>query len=158
MIGRPTRQGGTAPLFVVDAGFADAVSRHAWFSDKRGYIRARTDAGPTLLHRFVWHLQHGSAPPLLDHINCVKWDCRIENLRPATATLNSLNATQRKRKHHHLPRGVAWVPSKPSPYIARIRLDGKSKHLGAFPTPEQASAAYEKARAEAIANAGRRSQ
>jgi hypothetical protein len=98
----------------------------------------------------VWQIKHGSVPPMLDHINRVRWDCRLENLRPASHSLNNRN-TARLRTKHDLPRGVQRVPGfRTSPYAARIRDNGKIRHIGYFPTPELASAAYEEAYARAI--------
>jgi hypothetical protein len=101
-----------------------------------------------LLHRFVWQLKHGDCPPMLDHINGVQWDCRLENLRPADHSLNSLNLT-RRRSQNDLPRGVHPQPrSKSNPFFSQIQTGGHQKYLGSFPTPEAASAAYEQARSE----------
>jgi hypothetical protein len=158
MNGRATNRGGIAPLFVVDAEYAEAVSQHKWSNHSAGYLKARIGGKEFLLHRFVWQLKQGTLPPMLDHINGVKWDCRLGNLRPATSTLNQLNQTQPKHKHHHLPRGVHLRPRKANPYFAKIMEGGKQKYLGSFSTPELASAAYEQARATAITNEARRSK
>ena len=147
MIGRKTRRGGIAPLFIVDVEFAEEVERWSWMSHGKGYLYARVSGRNTLLHRFVWQLKHGDCPPILDHINGVKWDCRLENLRPATHSLNMLNLTRRRTKHD-LPRGVHHADGNANHFFAAIRVNGKQRHLGTFSTPEAASAAYEKARSE----------
>jgi hypothetical protein len=141
MNGRKTRRGGDAPLFVVDAEFAEQVGRWSWCDDGQGYLRATVNGKSVRLHRFVWSLRHGSPPSMLDHINGARWDCRIENLRPANHSLNGLNKT-RARTTHQLPRGVHNDKSnKTNPYYARLH----KQSLGSFPTPEQASEAYESA-------------
>lgn len=45
-----------------------------------------------------------------------------------------------------LPKGVSWSAQKGA-FIARIRMDGKERHLGTFHTVDAASAAYQAARA-----------
>lgn len=138
-------------MFIVDAEFAEAVGRYSWSSNADGYLNARIGGKTVVLHRFVWSLRHGDCPPVLDHINCVKWDCRLGNLRAATASLNNRNRTM-PRKKHDLPRGVSRAESKTSPFQASIRINRRKEHLGVFPTPELASAAYEEARARAISH------
>jgi hypothetical protein len=150
MIGRTTREGGVASLFIVDAEYAEAVGRHKWISKSGGYLKAVVDGEYTLLHRFVWRLKHGTVPPLIDHINGVGWDCRLSNLREASTLLNALNKTRHRRRKVSLPRGVRLGRSKANPYLAKITVAGKQRHLGSFSTPELASAAYERARESAI--------
>jgi hypothetical protein len=137
-------------MFIVDAEFASEVGRHSWVANSGGYMQAKIDGKQVVLHRFVWQLKHGDCPSMLDHINRVRRDCRLDNLRPATHSLNNLNCS-RKRPTNDLPCGVRPNPnSKPNPYRAEITVNRKPKHLGCFPTPELASAAYEEARARAI--------
>ena len=151
MNGRATNRGGIAPLFVVDAEYAEAVSQHSWFGHPAGYLWTTYGGKNVLLHRFVWRLAHGYDSPLIDHDNRCKWDCRISNLRKGSGTLNSLNAVKPKTKHHDLPRGVLLNKrSQLNPYQARIQIGGVRKNLGAFPTPDLASAAYEQAWSQAI--------
>lgn len=150
MNGRRTRRGGTAPVFVVDAEFADAVSAVSWVASSTGYLVGRVGTSVPLLHRFVWQLKHGDCPPILDHINEIKWDCRIENLRPATKSLNGLNRKRPNKKSSGLPRGVLASSSRRNPYYAQITVGGVTRHLGSFATADAASSAYEKARSEHI--------
>jgi hypothetical protein len=146
---RKSRFGTHQLFFVVDAEFAEQVSRMRWSKTSSGYLESFCpDTKKRLwLHRYVWSLTHGWYPPILDHINGVRWDCRVANLRPATSSLNSRN--RRVRRKHDLPRGVgvrcrlASVGSKR--FYARIRLSGKQVTLGYFSTPEEAGVAYEEA-------------
>lgn len=150
MIGRTTKRGGIAPMFIVDAEFGEEAGQHSWVF-VNGYLAAQIGGKLTRLHRFLWSLKHGDCPATLDHINGVRWDCRIENLRPATHSLNNLNRTM-PRKKHDLPRGVRANPtSRRNPFVAQIYIDKSCLHLGCFPTAEAASAAYEEARVEEMA-------
>jgi hypothetical protein len=134
----------------VDDEHAEAVLRHCWSMSSRRYLAATVNGRRVLLHRFVWRLRHGDCPPLLDHINGDKTDCRTSNLRPANSTLNNLNSRKPRRA---LPPGVYFdgrrVGSKT--YQAKGCRDGKCEHLGMFATPEEASAAYESWRSGRIA-------
>lgn len=51
-----------------------------------------------------------------------------------------------------LPRGVSWSAQKGA-YVARIREDRRERHLGTFPTPEAAGAAYQEALKAKLARA-----
>jgi hypothetical protein len=48
-----------------------------------------------MAHRIVWKMFNGDEPDFIDHINGVRSDNRIENLRPATKTINKLNESLR---------------------------------------------------------------
>ena len=133
-----------APLFVVDAEFADAVAKHSWCRHSRGYLASSVGGKLVLLHRFVWGLAHGSCPRLIDHINRLKYDCRISNLRPATNSLNGLNSRGKGAK---LAKGV-WRNNSsngPKPFCAAIQHRRKTIYLGSYPSVSDASAAYQAA-------------
>jgi hypothetical protein len=131
-------------LFVVDEQFAEALAGYRWQEQRSGYlIRAsKTSAGrKTLcLHREVWLLAYGQVPVELNHKNGLKYDCRLENLEPATRRLNNLDRRYRGRD---LPTGVYRQGEK---YRARLG----PAHLGTFSTPEDASAAYVAAKNQAL--------
>lgn len=85
---------------------------------------------------------------MVDHINGNTLDDRMENLRYATRAQN--NANRRKRQGKELPLGVHKQVQKYkgrsySYLLARIQSGGKTICLGTFDTPEEASAAYQKA-------------
>lgn len=107
---------------------------------KEGYIRIRLNGVEYRAHRIVWELHNGKIPEgmLIDHINRIKTDNRIENLRLATQSQNLNN--QPGRSKLGLPKGVQLHNSK---YRAKITINGKSIHLGVFDTPEEAGKAYE---------------
>ena len=65
--------------------------------DKDGYVCIRADGKTYKAHRLVWLIIHGVWPAgQIDHINRVKSDNRIENLRDATQELNQRNRDLRK--------------------------------------------------------------
>lgn len=94
--------------------------------------------------RLAWLLFHGDWPPngyYVDHINGIKADNRMLNLRLATPTQNQQN----KAGSGGYAKGVTWRDRKSKPWQAKIRVDGARIHLGSFATHDEAAEAYRKA-------------
>lgn len=130
---------------VVDAEDWPGASLHLWRLRPDGYVqRSWSEGGRTfheLLHLFVLR---GLVPPgaLVDHENGLRWDCRKGNLRPATGRENAWNRAP--------VAGKAWkgVAEHRGRWKARIKVDGRSVHLGVYDSPEIAAYAYDKAARE----------
>ena len=98
----------------------------------------------------AWAYVYGEWPQgAIDHINRVKTDNRIENLRVASYSLNAHNTALRATNCSGV-KGVSLRslrngkrPSKK--WVASIMVNGTRKHLGTFFTLEEAA----KARANA---------
>lgn len=109
-----------------------------------GYRHIGVDGQVYAEHRFVWFYVYGAWPSdVVDHINGVITDNRIENLRDVTRHVN----LQNQRKAHASNKtgflGVRHIPKyRLRPWQARINIDGKKRYLGTFATPEEAHAAY----------------
>lgn len=99
----------------------------------------RPDGGPTTLrmHRFLTGWQ------MVDHINGDGLDNRRSNLREATSAQNNANA-QMNYNNTAGYKGVSRVKRSPN-WRACIRISGKTRHLGMFPTAEDAARAYDAA-------------
>ena len=112
-------------------------------SDK-GYVRIQLDRKIHPAHRLAWLYIYGVWPKrAIDHINRVKTDNRIVNLREATNSENARNSGLR-RDNKWGYKGVSYWARKKK-WAAQIRIDGKNKLLGLFVSPEDAGAAYAQA-------------
>lgn len=110
-----------------------------------GYLRGKLLGDTVFNHRVVFALCNGFCPEIIDHINGVTSDNRIENLRPATNQQNSCNY----RKHpgaHSEYRGVSRRQGAEK-WTAKIRdpATRRSKHLGSFASERDAALAYDAA-------------
>ena len=98
-----------------------------------------------LAHRLIWAYVHGAMPDgFIDHINRIRDDNRISNLRVVDASGNAQN-----RACYNLGKtGFAGVIKHHNRYRATIS-PGKQKkiNLGSFRTPEEAHARYLEAKA-----------
>lgn len=99
----------------------------AGFSDK-GYIRIDIGKDKYRAHRLAWLYVYGEWPKKdIDHINHIRSDNRIENLRDVTAQQNHNNRSATKRSKS----GVNGV-SFEGKWRARIYVDKKQVNLGVF--------------------------
>ena len=108
---------------------------------KQGYVVLGLFGRVFYAHTFVWLLCNKEWPSRIDHINRVKDDNRIENLRTCTVSQNASNRTKTKMTLS----GYTGVVKKSDRYFAQIRHDSKTNYLGMFDTAELAAIAYDKA-------------
>lgn len=93
-------------------------------------------------HRVIWFHYYGNWPNKdLDHINRIRDDNRICNLREATKSENSIN---RAIEPNNLYRGVRQLTTG-SGFRAEIRIAGvdSKEYLGTYTTAEAASLVFE---------------
>ena len=110
--------------------------------NQKGYINIMVCSRLHPAHRLAWLYVHGAWPKdQIDHINGVKTDNRIANLREAT---NAENAQNKRNARSDNKSGLLGVRFKNcgKPWQARIMVDGKARNLGHFDTAEEAHAAY----------------
>lgn len=110
-------------------------------SDMSGYLSIRLLGGRHKAHRLALLYMYGAPPEgVVDHINGVTRDNRIENLRVVTKSGNAANQRRARADNTcgflgvHKARGAGWK--------SQIMVNGRTKHLGTFPTPETAHGAY----------------
>jgi hypothetical protein len=97
---------------------------------KDGYLCFQIDKKMYLAHRLAWFYVYGYFPKLLDHINQIRHDNRIINLREATKSENGQNRPQQKNNTSGI-KGVHWA-KREKKWLSFINLNGKMKHLGYF--------------------------
>ena len=110
-------------------------------TEKRiGYITIGIAGRIYKAHRLAWLYVYGSWPKgLIDHINGNKADNRICNLRDVFADGNSQNVRKPNRRNKSGFMGVIWFQNK---WRASMSVNGKSKWLGDYSTPEKAHQIY----------------
>jgi hypothetical protein len=133
---------------LIDEDDFDDVARFKWFANgspghfyvtRMSSSRGGTKRRLVYLHRM---LIGGDEAEAIDHRNGDPFDNRRCNLRPATHTQNQMNK--------HLPcgksrfKGVNRRTDRPH-WRSYIRVNGKKKYLGSYPTEEEAARAYDDA-------------
>lgn len=115
--------------------------------DINGYVLIMVLGKQYRAHRLVWLWVHGEFPSQqLDHINGVRHDNRLCNLRPATNSENCKNGKLPKNNTSGF-KGVSWMPRQKA-WAAHIRVDGKAIHLGLYRDVVEAAETYDAAAAK----------
>ena len=93
-------------------------------------------------HRIAWLLAYSKWPEsVIDHIDGNPLNNRLDNLRDVC---NKTNSENQRRPHSSNKSGFLGVVlcKKTGKFIAQIKINGVSKHLGVFLTAEFAHNAY----------------
>ncbi len=110
-----------------------------------GYFHGGFDGNQYYAHRVVWFLHYGEWPEeCIDHINGVRSDNRVENLRSVSKRVNIKNSKIRSDNSTGVT-GVSFDKSR-GRYTASLRVNGVDLRLGRFKTIEEAAAAVKAAR------------
>lgn len=121
-----------------------AVDERSGSVTPKGYRRLYINGYYYAEHRIAWIVVHGEIPQgmTVDHINGVKGDNRIANLRLAT---DSENSYHRPRRSNNSSGYKGVYKRENGKYRATITVNKKRQNLGTFETKEEAYAAYCKA-------------
>ena len=115
--------------------------------DSSGYRHGLIFSKIFKAHRVIWAMRHGFWPKeTIDHINGIRDDNRIINLREASLVENARNQKMPSRNTS----GRIGVYQSPTSglWCAAIRVGKKKRHLGTFDTFDQAAGARHKAEIE----------
>lgn len=124
------------------------VGQQAGCLNKNGYIQISILNKRYYAHRLAWLYTYGSFPTEhIDHVNGVRNDNRIKNIRVANRFENAQNSTKKKNNSSGY-KGVNWDTAR-NKWRAKIMINGKSTHIGIFDKPEDAAKAYDVAAQQA---------
>ena len=115
----------------------------AGYPKTNGYWQVRINNKYYLMHRLAWLYVYGQFPAQIDHINRIRSDNRLCNLREVTRCQNQQNRSIQINNTSGFP-GVVFV-EKRKVWLARIKANNKSYHLGSFKSFECAVAARKEA-------------
>ncbi len=107
--------------------------------DRDGYYRVALEGKEYKAHRVIWMMCYNEDPKdfFIDHINGIKNDNRIENLRKATPSENLRNQTKLSKANTTGHRGI-YKGKTENTWIVRLKLGVKLTTLGTFCSLEEA--------------------
>ena len=101
-----------------------------------GYRNIQVDGERFREHRLAWMIYHKEVPNCIDHINHIKTDNRINNLRNTTMEYNGKN--QKLHKNNKSGNIGVHFEKQRNKWRASIHVNGKTMNLGRFNTKEEA--------------------
>lgn len=107
----------------------------------RGYVQIRLNMKMYWAHRLAWFYTYEVWPTnLIDHINNIKSDNRILNLREATMSQNKMaqGITKGNKSGY---KGVFFMKNT-GKWKATCTINNKSNYIGTYDTPKEAFDAY----------------
>ena len=116
----------------------------------KGYLWIKSNLIPKQVgvHRVIWEMHYGEIPKgmVIDHIDRNPLNNKIENLRLATRSQNSMNAKGKGKRD--LPKNVYidFEYKGIKKYRAQVMVNGKYYRSGGFDTVEDAEAEAKKMR------------
>lgn len=124
------------------------AGRVAGCKHRQGYVYMEINSKHQAAHRLAWVYVYGVIPDgvTIDHINGVRDDNRIENLRLATKAQQMQNKQTYKNSTTKTP-GVNFHKAS-GKFAARVTINGVDHWIGVFDTLEEAAEARRKKKAE----------
>jgi len=107
-----------------------------------GYLSGAINKRKVLAHRVAWAHFSGQWPDgEIDHINHIRTDNRIANLRVCDRTENAHNGQSHKGSSSRYL-GVSLM-ARDQVWVSQIYVDGTQRYLGRFQAEMDAAAAYD---------------
>jgi hypothetical protein len=106
--------------------------------DHAGYVKVKIDTVTYLAHRLIFGMVYCYFPEHIDHINRVRNDNRLVNLRASSPQTNPLNRTVGKDNTSGV-NGVTWDKTKMR-WLVQIQVNYEHKRLGYYESFEEAKA------------------
>jgi HNH endonuclease len=103
-----------------------------------GYIQVKYKGKKLLTHRIIFQMHFGFFPKEIDHINRIKTDNRIENLRECTRSENNKNKGMQKNNKSGA-KNICWHKQ-----TKKWQLQYNKKYCGLYNTLDEAKKALEK--------------
>ena len=115
-----------------------AGTRAGYTNKADGYEYIKIKSKPIQAHWLAWIVKNGSLPIMdIDHVNGIRNDNRIDNLRETTRSLNLHNSSARARsKTGH--KGIYFSEKSRNKWIAKVMFNYKNYHIGSFFTLQEA--------------------
>lgn len=112
----------------------------AGWVNSRGYFRVSIEGLDLPGHKVIWLWMTGTYPVGdIDHEDRNRSNNKWDNLRLATRSQNLTN--QGKKPNNRS--GFKGVSSRGNSHTARVRIGGKPKIIGSFPSAKEAATAYD---------------
>ena len=117
----------------------NCLGKKAGSKCKNGYEHIQINYKYIYSHRAIFLYHHGYLPKILDHINGIRDDNRIENLREVTSFQNAWN--MKTKLGSSGVKGVTWDKAHKK-WLAQLRAKNKKIYIGRFQSLEDAEKAY----------------
>lgn len=127
--------------WMVDRGNRIKPGMKAGWINSEGYKEIMIDSVCYKAHRLAWFFVYGEMPVMIDHINRVRSDNRISNLRTCSASQNAMNRKIQKNSKSGTP-GVLWN-KREEKWKVSAKIKGKRINLGTYSDKELAISARE---------------
>lgn len=122
---------------------AKHAGKEAFTAVQHGYPQGRILGGTYKAHRVIWCMVYGEWPGHIDHIDGVRSNNLLANLREVTLAENCKNRRPNRNTRSGLA-GVCWR-ERSKRWVASIAIDGRRREIAAFKDASEAHAAYLKA-------------
>lgn len=126
---------------LVNRGKNKSAGMVAGYVMNSGYVLLSIENKRYYAHRVAWLMTHNEWPIFIDHINGIRSDNRLINLRSVSRQTNMQNQRSAGKRNSTGYLGVTY-DKRNDKFVAQIVVGGSHKHIGSFDLAEQAHSAY----------------